>query len=56
MEREYTYKVYVTDAIKNFLQVKVRYADLVFNSIRSEDRSPEEIIFNVRSKIKELGQ
>lgn len=55
MEREYIYNIYVTDTLKGFCKLKVRYADLVSNH-SSEDESPEDVISNVRSKIKELGQ
>ena len=47
----------MTDAMKAFGQLDVRYADLVLErEQKQESRSAEEIIGNVKSKIKKVSE
>ena len=54
IKRNVIYHTYVTDALKILGNLNVRYADLIVQK-EVETRTPEEIISNVKSKIKKLG-
>lgn len=46
--QEHTYRIYVTDALKSFMGLNVRYAD---NFAPQEKRSAEEIINSIAKKL-----
>lgn len=52
MADERIYRIYITDALKTYLGLNRRYADIF---IPTETRKPEEIINNISNKISRLG-
>ena len=50
--RDWTYRIYVTDALKVLGGLNVRYYDL-FD--QKEDKDPDEIIQGVKDSLKKLG-
>ena len=51
-DREDAYRIYVTDVLKGYFGIEIRYADL-WKPI--DTRSAEEVIDNLKSKLKEIG-
>lgn len=60
--REKLYRVYMSDLLKGIatqmgLQVEQRYRDLAYPApVVEETRTPDEIISNIRAKLKKLGE
>lgn len=50
-DREHAYRIYVTDSLKAYLGIEMRYANL-WDKV--DERKPEEIILNIKNKLKEL--
>ena len=53
-QREWAYRIYVTDALKSFFGLDLRYADL-FVPQKVETRTAEEIISNISEGLAKLG-
>ena len=49
--RDWTYRIYVTDALKYLAGLNIRYADLFGPE---ETRTADEVIDNVKSKLRRL--
>lgn len=51
-ERDYAYRIYVTDAVKLLAGLNIRYADLFKPA---EVRTADEIIGNIKNGLRKLG-
>lgn len=51
-QRELAYRIYVTDSLKSYLGLNIRYAD-IFSP--EETRTAEEVIDGVKDKLRQLG-
>ena len=51
-QREWAYRIYVTDSLKHLVGLNIRYAD-VFKP--EETRTADEIIEGVRGKLRQFG-
>lgn len=52
---EYTYRIYVTDALKGLINANERYYDWITKSHKVETRTAEEIINNIKDGLNKLG-
>ena len=51
-QREWVYRIYVTDSLKHLAGLNIRYAD-VFKP--EETRTADEIIDGIKDKLRQLG-
>jgi hypothetical protein len=51
-QRDWTYRIYVTDSLKHLAGLNIRYAD-VFKP--KETRTADEIIGGIKDKLRQLG-
>jgi hypothetical protein len=51
---EKAYRVYVTDALMSVYQLNMRYYDIITSDKITDDRSADEIINSIISKIEDL--
>lgn len=56
-----TFKVYITDSLKGIYksfggEVRSRYYDLIFNKQKEEDRTADEIIFDMKDKLNKISE
>lgn len=51
-QRELAYRIYITDSLKAYLGLNIRYADLF---TPEETRTAEEVIDGVKDKLRQLG-
>lgn len=51
-QREWVYRIYVTDSLKHLAGLNIRYAD-VFKPV--ETRTADEIIGGIKDKLRQLG-
>ena len=54
-EREETYRIYVTDALKALGNLNARYFDWVNDDVPVETRTSAEIIGGIKDKLRNLG-
>ena len=50
--RDWAYRIYITDSLKYLAGINIRYADLF---VPEETRTAEEVIDNIKSKLKKMG-
>lgn len=65
-QKEYAFKVYMTDSVKNINEsvanmfggrvMKLRFADMIKDQKAEETKTPEEIINNISSKLEKMRQ
>lgn len=53
--QEYTYRIYVTDALKGLIHTNERYYDWITRPRKVETRTAEEIIDNIKTGLAKLG-
>ena len=53
-EKEHAYRIYMTDSMRIFGNLNIRYADL-FKNVPEETRTADEIKDSIRNKLKALG-
>lgn len=51
-QRELAYRIYITDSLKFYLGLNIRYADIF---APEETRTAEEVIDGVKDKLRQLG-
>lgn len=51
-QREWVYRIYVTDGLKHLAGLNIRYADVF---APEETRTAEEVIEGVKNKLRQLG-
>lgn len=51
-QRDWAYRIYVTDALKYLASLNMRYADLF---APEETRAADEIIGGIKDKLRQLG-
>lgn len=51
-QREWLYRIYVTDGLKHLAGLNIRYADVF---APKETRTAEEVIEGVKNKLRQLG-
>lgn len=51
-QREWLYRIYVTDSLKYLAGLNIRYADIF---APEETRTAEEVIEGVKDKLRQLG-
>lgn len=56
--REMAYRIYLTDSLHLYAQNKYlpeRWCDLINNKVERDDRTADEVISDLKSKLKNMG-